>query len=175
MLSKVARRHEDWVRMVISFGETQYPEDIVQEGYLKLNRYIENGTLKESTINTYFYMILKSIYIDLCRVRKKYGKVCLDELAELSTVDYSEEIQAWEKIYNKIEAEFKEWYWYDEMLFKLYVNTKLSQRDISEGTGIGLGSVHNTLRRCGDKVKEAIEEDIEDIKYKDYERIKSVS
>lgn len=171
MLEIVARRHEDWVRMVISFGETQYPEDIVQEGYLKLNRYIQRGTLVEATVNTYFYMILKSIFIDLQRTRQKYGKVSIEDLAELSYKDCSDEVEAWGKIYDRIEQELKEWHWYDEKMFRLYVNTNMSQRDISDATDIGLGSVHNTLRRCGDKLKEVIAEDIEDVNNGDYERI----
>tara|TARA_R110000787_G_scaffold42097_1_gene103510 strand:+ start:1928 stop:2068 length:141 start_codon:yes stop_codon:yes gene_type:complete len=33
-LNIVARQHEDWIKIVNSFGEFNYAEDIVQEAYI---------------------------------------------------------------------------------------------------------------------------------------------
>jgi len=37
-LGKVAERHNEWIRIVHSFGEYDYADDIVQEMYLVLNK-----------------------------------------------------------------------------------------------------------------------------------------
>lgn len=170
MLEQVAKKHDYWVKVVYSFGITDYAEDIVQEMYLKLNKYIEQGSVIEKTLTTYVYCILRSLCYDLHRVQKNKEKVSIDEVI-LSYNRNEEKFTALEKIYDKIDKEIASWNWYDAKMFNLYVNNDLSQRDISTKSGIKLGSVHYTLRNAGDRLREVIGEDIEDFFNNDLELI----
>ena len=40
-LGIVAKRHREWVKIVNSFGEYNYAEDIVQECYLTIYKYAD--------------------------------------------------------------------------------------------------------------------------------------
>lgn len=170
MLEEVAKKHDYWLRVVYTFGITNYAEDIVQEMYLKLHKYIERGTVKEETLTTYVYCILRSLAVDLNRAKKNIEKVPVDDIP-LTHQTNIDKVTALQKIYDKIEEEIKGWHWYDAKMFNLYVNNDYSQRDISEESGIKLGSVHYTLRRAGDRLKENIGEDIEDYFNGEYELI----
>ena len=171
MLNKVAQRHNDWVRMVQSFGEVQYAEDIVQEMYLKLHRYIENETLKEETVNTYVWLILRSLFIDLKRHKQRFKKVGLDEWKPLEFEDNSEQEKAYGRLLKQVDLEMNEWYWYDRDLFKLYISSPMSIREMSKATKISTSNIFTTIKRCKQKIKEAVGEDYIDFKHEDYERL----
>ena len=62
MLDLLAQRHTEWVDMAIAVGcPKPYAEDVVQEVYIKLDKYQDNIqhklVLKDNTINT-FYMFV---------------------------------------------------------------------------------------------------------------------
>ena len=40
-LEVVAKQHKEWIRIVNSFGEYDYAEDIVQEMYIVLHKYAD--------------------------------------------------------------------------------------------------------------------------------------
>ena len=170
MLNEVAKKHKYWLKVAHSFGAGQFAEDIVQEMYLKLHRYIEAKTIQEKTLTTYVYCIVRSLTLDLKRAQSKIKKVeVLDYY--LTHESNSQSLEALETIYTKIDDEIKSWNWYDAKMFLTYVNSEFSQRDIASETGIKIGSVHYTIRKAGDKLKEAIGEDIQDYFNNDLELI----
>jgi len=63
-LSEVAKNHKNYVKIINSFGEYFYAEDLVQEMYLRLDRnkqpeeVIVNGKVNEY----YIYLTLKSVF-----------------------------------------------------------------------------------------------------------------
>jgi len=181
LLNKIAERHSFWVNTVRSFGVTDYAEDIVQEMYIKANKYIDAGTLREETVNTYVYTILRSLSVDLQREQKRKPKVSLnnyydEEIEYCDIIEYEEpnrEMElAFEKISEKLHDEIESWHWFDKMLFKdIYIDQDLSMRDINQKTKISLATVFNTIKRCKQKCFENVKEDIEDFKNQDYERI----
>ena len=74
-LEKIASKHQDWLRIVRSFGcEGEVCEDVVQEAYLKIHTLLNKGLdiSYDDDIN-YFYMYrtLKSLFLDLCRKESK--------------------------------------------------------------------------------------------------------
>ena len=73
-LKKVAELHEDYLRMVKSFGEELLAEDIVQEMYIKLSKYADADKVlrKNGQINkSYIFLTLRCLYYDLQKKETK--------------------------------------------------------------------------------------------------------
>ena len=64
-LNKVAKHHKDWVKIVNSFGEYFFAEDIVQETYIMLMKWSsEEKLFKDEQINkAYMYFALKNTFL----------------------------------------------------------------------------------------------------------------
>ena len=77
-LEKIANKHDDWVRIVKSFGcKNEYCEDIVQTMYLKMHTLINKGidiSYEDDINHFYIYRMLKWLFIDLCRKEAKITK-----------------------------------------------------------------------------------------------------
>ena len=76
-----------------------------------------------------------------------------------------------DEVIHKIEKEIDTWHVYDQMLFRLYLNSGKSMREIANGTGISLRSIFNTINDCKERIKANCSEDYEDLINKDYEKI----
>ena len=68
----IHKKHQTWIDIVKSFGCTQETsEDIVQEMYIKIHKYLEKGgssIMYNDEINYYFiFKTLNSIFIDIKR------------------------------------------------------------------------------------------------------------
>ena len=160
-LAKVAKRHKEWIRIVNSFGEYDYAEDIVQQMYEVLYKYaneskiINNGVVSRG----YVYFTLRSLFLQYCNAKNKVKKVRLDEQI------------GYHKVSTLIDKHIDKWRWYDKTLFKLYANSGMSIRKIAKETNISWVSIFNTLKKCKQEVKELFKEDWEDFKNNDYDRI----
>lgn len=171
-LSEVAKNHKNYVKIINNFGEYFYAEDLVQEMYLRLDRnkrpeqIIINGK-----VNEYFiFLTLKSIFLNFVTSKNKVIKI--NELPlNLSSVDNTEYHEAQFRFNARIEAEIDKWHWYDAMLFRLYLESGKSMRDISDGTTISLRSVFDTITECKRKLKANCKEDYEDLVNNDLELI----
>ena len=66
VLKKIACKHKDWVRMVVSFGcSKSIAEDIVQEMYLKIHDLLQKGldiSYGDDVNYYYIYRTLKNSY-----------------------------------------------------------------------------------------------------------------
>ena len=72
-LAKVAVYHDDWIKVVQSFGEYDYAEDIVQESYIALWKYADaekllddNGEVRKG----YVYFTLRSLFYQYYNKKK---------------------------------------------------------------------------------------------------------
>jgi RNA polymerase sigma factor (sigma-70 family) len=175
LLEKIAQRHEFWIQTVKTFGVKDYAEDIVQEMYLKAWKYIEAGTLREDTVNTYVYTILRSLSVDLQREVKRKPMISIDEDSSVNLIQEPEDPtkeDAFTKITDRLQEEIDSWHWFDKMLFKdIYIDQDKSMREIHKNTNISLATIFNTIKRCKQKCYENVQEDIEDYKNQEYERI----
>jgi len=105
--------------------------------------------------------------ISMIRVRsdKKSIKTCpLVEDLDLSYRAHkeydSEEQEAFEFITNKIKRITSDWKPYDKKLFDLYFMQGLSLRQISKGAGIGLNSIHNSVKSYKEMLKQELSKDL---------------
>lgn len=173
-LAIVASNHSEWVKVVNSFGEYDFAEDIVQESYIALYKYAKPEVIvKNGIVNkAYLYFTLRSLTFQFYNKRKKINKVRIDfERHEIEEINNIPEKEAFEKIYDLIETESEDWHWYDKKLFNLYKDTDLSIRKIADVTHISWVSIFNTLKNCKQKIKNKHQENYEDFKNKDYDKI----
>ena len=64
-LGKVAKYHNDWIKVIQTFGEYDYAEDIVQESYIALWKYADADKLIDSEGEVrkgYMYFTLRSLF-----------------------------------------------------------------------------------------------------------------
>jgi len=173
-LEIVAKRHNEWIKIVNGFGEYDYAEDIVQESYLILYKYAKpERVIKDNEISRgYMYFTLRTTYYLYYNSKRKVSKVSIDDgLFQLEDkVDLSEQI-AYNKICQKIDQEIDNWHWYDRKLFILYRDTDMSIRKIASETKISWVSIFNTLKNAKNIIKDKLSEDYEDYKNQDYERL----
>ena len=70
-LTLLTKHHKDWVKVVNSFGEYFFADDIVQETYLKILRLNHIDKIVTDTINkSMMWLVLRSVYIDHIRAKK---------------------------------------------------------------------------------------------------------
>jgi DNA-directed RNA polymerase specialized sigma24 family protein len=174
-LKIVAKDHKEWVKLVQSFGEDFFAEDIVQESYLRLHKYCKpENIIHDGQVNKGFmYFVLRNLYLLHIKSEKKNAMVSLNELAVLKDepTNLTKE-EAYSRLLSKIHEEVDSWHWYDKQLFTIYKDTDLSIRDIAKETTISSSSIFNTLKNCKSKVRTKFKEDYEDYKNEDYELIK---
>jgi len=174
-LNKVAKEHKEWVKIVQSFGEYFYSEDIVQECYLRLHKYCkQENVIQNDKINKGFmYFVLRNTYLTHIHNNGRIETFSLSDNFQVEdTILELEKEKAYGKLLNKVDEEIASWHYYDQMLFEVYKNTDLSIRDIAKETTISSSSIFNTLKNCKGKLKTALQEDYEDFKNEDYELIK---
>jgi len=175
-LGKVAERHREWIAIVKSFGEYDYAEDLVQEMYLTIYKYAdENKVIRNGVVSRgYVYFTLRSLYYQYYNSKKKITKVSLDDeefTIQIPNDSQKDEQVAFHKICTMIDDHIDGWRWYENKLFKLYRDSDLSIRGIAAETNISWVSIFNTLKNAKQEIKDKFQEDWEDFKNKDYDRI----
>ena len=142
--------------MVGSFGaDADDCHDIVQDMYLRMHRYVENPEriMYGNEVNTYFvFVVLRNLFVS-----SKKG-IQYDSLEDaniegsIEQPDFEAET-IYNDLINEIWEEVDSWHWYDTKLFKLYHNTDMTIKKISEETKITERSIWNTLDNGRKKIQ----------------------
>ena len=168
LLELLAQKHQDWIRMVHSFGcPAHLSEDIVQEMYLRMHKYVskpERIMYNETEVNTFFvYITLRNMYADYTKAKSKISYT--DDLpASRYYTDPVEREDALAGLVDSIWAEVDTWHWYDKKLFTVYINSGMSMRDLSSETTISLRSIFNTLKNAKERIQTNCKDDYENYK-----------
>ena len=175
-LNIVAKQHNEWVDIVIGFGEYNYAEDIVHESYLRLIKYATpQNIIKDNKVSRgYMFFTLRSVYFQYYNSKRKITKISLDDPKwniDIEAIETIEEQEAFHSVCILIDEVAENWAWYDRKLFKLYRDTGLSIRKIAAETNISWVSIFNTLKNCKKEVRDKLNEDYLDYKNEDYERV----
>lgn len=180
MLELLAKQNDDWIR--IAYGMTNDMDDakdLVQDMYLVVlegTRSIKDITYKDQ-INRYFvWKLLRSLFID--KFRKKNSKKHIhtwelrpeDESIKDTEYNYDED-SAFQSVMDKVKNITSEWKPYDRKLFDLYFMHGQSLRQISSGAGIGLNSIHNSVKSYREILRKELSEDVMDYFNEDYNKI----
>lgn len=147
ILELLAKRNDEWIRMAMSFGaDRDSAKDLVQDMYLRMYKYVENPErimYNEDEVNTYFvFVVLRNLFISS---QKSMSFEMLEEIdGEMEEPNYDSE-NAYNRLLDELWEEVESWHWYDTKLFKLYHNTDMTIKRISEETKISERSIWNTL------------------------------
>ena len=147
ILEILSKKHNEWLRMAMSFGaDRDTAQDLVQDMYLRMHKYVENPErimYNEDEVNTYFvFVVLRNLFVTS---QKSMSFDTLEEIdGEITEPNYESE-NAYNRLIDEIWQEVDEWHWYDTKLFKLYHNTDMTIKKISEETKISERSIWNTL------------------------------
>jgi len=161
-LEKVAEKHDDWHRIVLSFGcKESIAEDIVQEMYIRIHTYITKGvdiSYDDDVNHMYIYRTLRSLYIELHRKEKNIIKTNIDNLAEyidenegLTKGDVCNAMQQMDSLLDKT-------FWYDRTVFEI-ISSGTSIAELSRKTNITYYSLYFTHKRVKQLIKDNIEWD----------------
>jgi len=180
MLELLSKQHDDWIRIAYNMTEDMAEaKDLVQEMYLVVlegKRSIKDITYKDQVNRYFIWKLLRSLFID--EYRRKNSKKSLvtfefkeeDNVIEGIVYDYSED-DSFSSIVDKINEITSEWKPYDKKLFHLYFMQGLSLRKISKGAGIGLNSIHSSVKRIREVLREELSEDLMDYFNGNYDKI----
>jgi RNA polymerase sigma factor (sigma-70 family) len=175
-LGIVFKRHNEWIKIVNSFGEFNYAEDFVQEMYLVLYKYAdEDKIIKNGNVSRgYIYFTIRSIYFQYYNSKKRIDKVYIDDdefTEQIQDHSQMDEQVAYNGICQLIDEHIDNWRWYEKKLFTLYRDSGLSIRGIAAETGISWVSIYHTLKTAKKELKEKFGEDYQDYLNNDYELI----
>ena len=187
MLEKLSKHQDLWLKMLINLGaELDEARDLVQDMYLKVYDHPDNYNIGygENDVNKYYvYHILRSLFIDKIRKSKRNITVSLDFQIEDYDVDYDyERDEALNKLTDEIRDHIANWIPYDKKLLELYfgfhtnkknktIQETKSQRGLSREIGLGLSSIHNSIKNIKEDLSNKFGEDIEDYFNGDFTKI----
>lgn len=166
----ISKYHNEWTKIVQSFGNYKYPEDIVQDMYIKLfntnnTKYIVNNEPNRA----YIWITLRNIYISSVKCAKLVDIEQVITIADEPTPLIKE--VAFVKLVSKVESNINELNDYDKLLLNTYIKTGISIRNLAKKSHISARSIAGTLKTCYDKIRVNVGEDYQDYKNKDYELI----
>ena len=173
-LNQVAQHNKEWIKIINSFGEYDYAEDIVQETYIALYKYADATKIIDASGNVrkgYVFFTLKSLFFQYYNKKMKVNKVSIDEQFTLFDDSNLDEHNAYNDICLLIDEEIKNWHWYDEKLFKLYRDSDMSMRDIAKETNISLISIFNSIKNYKEILNTKFNKDYQDYINNDYNGI----
>ena len=152
--------------MARSFGAEDYAEDIVQEMYIRLNKYVdepERIMYKDEPNKLFVWVTLRNMVRNFQNKKKVviYSGDMVEYDKEEDVYDMVE-AEGFEKLIDKIWESTNELHWYDKKMFEIYHTTDMSMRDIEKETKISLYSIFDTLKKTKEYVREKIQEDWED-------------
>lgn len=186
-IGEVAKYHSDWVKMTQKFGAGHFAEDIVQEAYIKIDKYTDKDKIfKNGKISKgYMFFVLRSIFLNYIYNKNKIKKVNIDDyfkdqgfkeikpedIEKFISNDNLEEEHAFGKLIEKMDKELESWNWYNKRIFEIYRDTPLSIRGMAKETKISFVNIFHTLKKGKNIMKEKFSEDYEDYKNNDYDKI----
>ena len=184
-INKIYKHHKEWVAMVESLGGGLYSEDIVQEAYIKLDKYnCEHKIITKGKVSKgYMYFVLRSLFINYIKAKNKIRTVQIEkffrdfdyieikDIEKFTITDTITEQIAFGKLCNKMDIVVDEWHWYDKKIFEIYRDTPLSIRGMAKETNISCVNIFHTLKKGKKIINQKFSEDYEDYKNGDFDLI----
>jgi DNA-directed RNA polymerase specialized sigma24 family protein len=150
MLQELSKNHQEWLQIALHICKDSYlAQDLVQEMYLKLNRYPP----KKEINNFYIYVTIKHIYYDHLKEEKQYTEINERILKQPE----DETHKAYHAILDRLEEELNDLYWYDrELLLK---KLEKSPRVIQMETKINHRHIYRNCQKTEEELKSKLEQD----------------
>ena len=173
LLNELSKHHKEWIKIVRSFGESNYTEDIVQEMYIRADKYIKlEKIMPDGKLNkSFIWLMLRNIYLDAVKNKNRVEKVSLTQYTFVAEPTETIKHESYKKLYAKMNAEIDSWHWYDKMLFQYYRDSGMSLRQLSAAKKISTRSIFYTIKICKQRLLESVGEDYQDYLNNDFELI----
>lgn len=172
-LLELSKNHEDWIGIASSYVGSKAAIDVVQELYIAIDKWADERIITDKgTINrSYVFLTIRTLCF---KETRSFARVYSDKKSENMFCDNDserEKEEAWEKLRKKIDCYIESMHWYDKTLLKLYRDTPFSLRGLAKETGISWMSIHQTIKKCKDLIREEFIEDYQDFLNGDYHLI----
>lgn len=135
---EIYAKHKHWIRIAVSYGVTDYPEDIVQEAYIKIHG-------KENINSSYFHSVIRSICLDSQKKRKIQTVPIIENLDQIDEDFEKPDI-------NPILDFINTWHWFDKMFYLQYIENKTSLRKFAKKYDYDYQFVYRTLLKINKKL-----------------------
>lgn len=157
----IVEQYKDYVyRIAFSvINDHHLAEDISQESFIKVYRSL-NRFDSRSSFSTWLYRITYNTALDEIRKRKK-DQVC--SLDEMSDHEFSDGVQSTEtevikkEELIKLEEALKSLPDKQRILIELFYRREMSLSEISEITGMNIGTIKSSMNRAKEKIKKYLE------------------
>lgn len=159
LLHIVSKEHSEWLSTALALStsmvERDHAEDVVQEMYLKIDKYAKaDKVFPDGELNKgYIFFVLRSI-LNTSRLNKKgIKKIPIDECYECQEqTENTETNEDLLPVLQQVDDAIKDLHWYDQRIFRLYFEDGKSIRTIAKETGISHGSIQRTISSTKDKI-----------------------
>lgn len=131
-------QHKKWINIAKTFGADDLAEDFVQDAYIKILD-------KEKVNESLFYFVLRNTIADHFRKEKR----------ECYYIEPTQFIT--EEIYSFIDT----WNEHDKNIYLVYINHRISMRELAKLSNITLPTIYNTIKNCNKKILTFINENHE--------------
>lgn len=146
-------KRAEWLTVATKYG-AKYPEDVLQDSFIKLIEWRQRN--EESKYNEgLFFFIVRNTSLDEARKITLTTEITETEILEEAHPQNDHEI-------NAIHAEVAAFHWFDAKLLDVYFDLSrtqsqaLTMRELAAETGISLSTIHTTIKRCKQRIKEAV-------------------
>jgi hypothetical protein len=136
-MNSIYKRHNYWIKLAKMFGEVDFPEDAVQDCYIKLYDY-------ENVSDAFFSTALHHMIMDNHRKKK------LDLIPIIDSID-KEEVEEVEDT-TDILLFIDTWHWYDKRIYLEYIKEKTSLRKFAKKYDYDYQIIYRTLKKCNLKL-----------------------
>lgn len=136
-MEHIFQKHNHWIKLVISFGITDFPEDLVHDCYIRVSE-------KQIYSEPYFIKSLKNAAMQ--EHRDKINKVeIIDNIISIPDevkIDVSD-----------ILIFIDTWTWFEKLFYLRYIEEKTSLRKFAIKYHYDYAMVYRTLKKCKLKLK----------------------
>lgn len=149
------KKRKDWHRVAVKYGAKQ-PEDVLQDAFIKLLEWRTRNP--ESKYNDgLFFFIVRNTALDEARKTDLQSELTDNHIIE----DYEQHYT--DAQVEVIQGVVSSFHWFDAKLVDVYfglsraTNGNLSMRELAKETGISTSTIYTTIKRCKQRIKEAVD------------------
>ena len=141
IMDEIYKKHKYWIGLAYSFGITDFPEDAVQDAYLKIYG-------KENINESYFYFTLHSICMNMHNKKKLetipfYDNLDAEDIVPSSSTDITDVLFTLDN-----------WTWDEKLFYLKYIEEELSLRKFAKKYHYNYIWVYRTLKELKERLKQ---------------------
>lgn len=145
--------------MAKSLGCGDFSEDIVQEMYLRIHKYVDTPSrimFNDDINKSFIYITIRNLVYDLNKAQSKSKELIVRGMdiqkLEIQDDEFDDTI---DRLNEVVKADMCNWHPYDKILFNYVYQEGVSMRKLARETDISLRSIFNTIKNAKESIKEA--------------------